>query len=183
VSLAEAPEVWVAAFHRGGRELFGALYRDHFVTVENAVGRVLSGADKETVIHEVFLHVMTSSQVRQDFHGGSFAAWLITLSRNKAVDFLRRRQREQPMGTDPEHFGGSIEGQGFEPKAEARLLLERFGTEILPKKWQGVFEFRFVRQLEQHEAAKELGMSRTTLAYQEYRIRKLLRRFVLAGQR
>lgn len=183
MSLQEAPDAWVAEFHRGGRELFTTLYRDYFVTVENAVGRVLSGADKETVIHEIFLHVMTSSQVRAGFHGGSFAAWLVTLSRNKAVDFLRRRQREQPMGTDPEHFGGSIEGRGFEPKAEARLVVERFRNDVLPKKWQGVFELRFVRQLEQQEAAKELGMSRTTLAYQEYRIRKLLRRFVLAGPR
>jgi len=173
---------WLSEFHRGSRESFAELYRDHFETVEIAVGRVLSGADKETVIHEVFCYLMTSAEARRGFHGGSLSAWLMTLSRNKAIDFQRRRRREQPMGTDPERFGGAIEAGSFEHAAEARLLLERFRGTVLPRKWQPVFDARFVEQLEQHQAAKNLRMSRTTLAYQEYRIRKLLRRFVLAGR-
>jgi RNA polymerase sigma-70 factor (ECF subfamily) len=59
-------------------------------------------------------------------------------------------------------------------------VLERF-RDILPKKWQRVFQKRFVEGLEQQEAADALDMSRTTLAYQEYRIRRLLQRFVLRG--
>jgi RNA polymerase sigma-70 factor (ECF subfamily) len=84
------------------------------------------------------------------------------------------------MGVDPEAFGSALETQSFEPKAEARLVLERFGG-VLPRKWQRVFQKRFVEGLEQKEAADALAMSRTTLAYQEYRIRRLLRRFVLRG--
>lgn len=156
------------------------LYREYFTTVDGAVARVLAGADKETVIHDVFCQLMTRAEVRSGFRGGSFGAWLGTLARNRAVDFHRRRKLEQPMGTDPEAYGGAMETQSFEPKAEARLVLERFsGT--LPEKWRRVFEKRFVEGLEQHEAASALDMSRTTLAYQEYRIVRLLRRFVLRG--
>jgi RNA polymerase sigma-70 factor, ECF subfamily len=182
VSLASAAEAWVAEFHRGGRDTFAALYRDHFKTVETAVGKILTGADKETVIHDVFCQLMTSSEVRQGFHGGSFGAWLMTLSRNRAIDFHRRRRLEQPMGSDPEHFGRATDTESFEPRIEARLLLERFRDRVLPAKWLRVFEVRFVEQLEQPEAARRLGMSRTTLAYQEYRIRHLLQRFVLNGR-
>ena len=46
-----------------------------------------------------------------------------------------------------------------------------------------VFEARFVRQLTQREAASTLGISRTTLAYQEHRIRKLLRKHLLGTNR
>ena len=38
---------------------------------------------------------------------------------------------------------------------------------------------RFIQQLDQPEAARLLGMHRTTLIYQEYCVRKLLTRFVL----
>jgi RNA polymerase sigma-70 factor (ECF subfamily) len=42
-----------------------------------------------------------------------------------------------------------------------------------------VFDARFIQQLDQPEAARLLGMHRTTLIYQEYRVRTLLKRFVL----
>ena len=175
-----AEERWLADFHRGERATFETLYREYFTTVDGAVARVLAGADKETVIHDVFCQLMTRAEVRTAFRGGSFGAWLGTLARNRAVDFHRRRKLEQPMGADPEAFGGTLETRSFEPKAEARLVLERFSG-ILPEKWRRVFEKRFVEGLEQQEAANALEMSRTTLAYQEYRIRRLLRRFVLQG--
>jgi len=172
---------WLADFHRGDRDTFETLYREYFATVDGAVARVLAGADKETVIHDVFCQLMMRAEVRSAFRGGSFGAWLGTLARNRAVDFHRRRKLEQPMGADPEAFGGALETQSFEPKAEARLLIERF-SRTLPEKWQRVFEKRFVEGLDQLEAATALDMSRTTLAYQEYRIRRLLRRFVLQGR-
>jgi RNA polymerase sigma-70 factor (ECF subfamily) len=50
---------------------------------------------------------------------------------------------------------------------------------VLPAKWDRVFVMRFLEQQDQPTAARSLGMARTTLAYQEYRIRKLLERFVL----
>src|SRR5262245_58568503 len=54
----EGPETdradWLHQFHRGQRRALEECYRAHFADVSTAVGRVLSGADKETVIHEVF---------------------------------------------------------------------------------------------------------------------------------
>src|SRR5262249_875924 len=147
---------------------------------DRAVGQVLSGADKETVVHEVFLRLMTNAELRLRFRGGSLSAWLSTVARNHAIDYLRRRKLEQPSeGAHDEVPDAVEEVDQFEQRAEARILVERFRREYLPKKWSQVFELRFVQQLEQQQAAKQLGMSRTTLAYQEYRIRALLRRFLL----
>ena len=67
----------------------------------------------------------------------------------------------------------------LERTVEARLLVDRFRREVLPAKWARVFEARFVSGLDQRSAAAQVGISRTTLAYQEIQIRRLLRRFLL----
>lgn len=177
---AEASD-WLLRFHRGDRSTIEALYREHFDTVDGAVGRSLRGADRETVVHEVFYHLMTNAEARQGFHGGSLSAWLSTMARHKAIDYIRRQRREEPMGTDPEEFAGDVASQAFDRRTEARMLLQQFRETIVPPKWRSVFDARFLQELDQPQAAKELGISRTTLAYREYRIRGMLRRFVLSG--
>ena len=67
---------WLERFHAGERALLEECYRDQFRVVELAVGKVLRGADKETVIHEVFLQLLARDELRRGFTGGSFAAWL-----------------------------------------------------------------------------------------------------------
>jgi RNA polymerase sigma-70 factor (ECF subfamily) len=159
-------------------------YRDHFGSVDGAVRVILSGADRETVVHEVFLRLLSDKGLRRRFEGGSLGAWLRVVARNQAIDYARRRRLEIPFADAAalEAAGGPRE-DGLEQRASVRLALERFRAEILPRKWEPVFVARFVEQQDQPSAARALGMSRTTLAYQEYRIRKLLRRFMLRGDR
>ena len=176
---------WLERFHAGDRDVLGACYEDHFGTVSRAVGRVLHGADRETVVHEVFLALIAEERVRRSFRGGAFRAWLSTMARRRAIDYARRHGRErlvEPAVADALHGGASRAGDSPErivEGAEARRIVADFVREILPEKWREVFEARFLRQLSQREAARALGMRRTTLAYQEMRVRGLLRRFVL----
>jgi type IV secretory pathway TrbD component len=41
---------WLEEFHAGSKQAMTQLYADHFAGVERSVGRVLHGADRETVI-------------------------------------------------------------------------------------------------------------------------------------
>jgi RNA polymerase sigma-70 factor, ECF subfamily len=174
----------MALFHAGDRALMGRVYQETYQAVDAAVGRVLRGADRETVVHELYLRLLDKPELRRSFGGGSLHAWLCTLAHNQAVDFWRHHRREIPLGererlpTPP-----VIEGQArrMEERAELRLFIDRFLRETLPEKWAPVFQARFVEQLDQRSAAKRLGMHRTTLAYQELRIRRLLRAFVRKG--
>ena len=170
---------WLARFHAGERALLEECYRDQFRVVEIAVGKVLRGADKETVIHEVFLQLLAREDLRRGFTGGSFAAWLSTIARHQAIYFWRRYRRERSL----DELGSSGEPvqpvESFERTVEASLLINRFRSEVLPAKWATVFEARFVLGLDQRSAATRIGVSRTTLAYQEIQIRRLLRRFLL----
>jgi RNA polymerase sigma-70 factor (ECF subfamily) len=174
----EAGPSWLEGFHAGDRTVLEEVYRAHVEAVHRSAGGVLHGADLETVVHEVFFKVMTKADLREGFHGGDLAAWLGVIARHHAIDYVRRRSWEQPAGLDvigvpdvPQAAGAS--------RAEAALLIQKFCAEVLPPKWRPVFEARFVQHLTQTEASAALRMRRTTLVYQELRIRRLLNRFLL----
>lgn len=178
-----ANAAWLERFHSGERAVLEDCYRSHFQPVLQAVGSVLRGADQETVVQDVFCRMFTEPDFRASFHGGSIKAWLCTVGRNRAIDLLRKRGREDLVEPETvERIGGSVENLWIE-KAEARRLIDRFKREALPAKWHAVFDARFMRELSQREAARELGMRRTTLAYQETRIRSKLKGFLLKGER
>jgi RNA polymerase sigma-70 factor, ECF subfamily len=174
----EAPRPeWLDRFYAGERRVLEEIYREHFDTVDTAVGTVLSGADRETLIHEVFFRVLQDEGFRRAFRGGDLGAWLAVVGRNQAIDYTRRRNREAPAGID---LGATMSnGEELARSTEARLLVERFVRDVLPPAWRGVFEARFISHLSQSEAAAALGKRRTTLAYQELRIRQMLRKFLL----
>jgi RNA polymerase sigma-70 factor (ECF subfamily) len=173
---------WLPAFHRGQRAALALCYERYVGTVSWAVGQVVQGVDRETVVHEVFYRLFANEELRRGFAGGNFGAWLITIARRQAIDFRRRRDREQPADVAAlTRAGDEAADSPHEALDEAlalRALVERF-ERALPAKWLPVFRARFLEQLDQREAARRLGMHRTTLAYQEVQIRRLLREFVL----
>jgi RNA polymerase sigma-70 factor, ECF subfamily len=179
---AEIPQArasWLARFHAGDRAVLDDMYRAQVDTVHRSAGSVLGGADLETVVHEVFFKVMTNADLRKAFQGGDLAAWLVVIARHHAIDYVRRRGREQPAGLDVVGAADGAPHTAVASRAEAALLIQKFCAEVLPPKWQPVFEARFVQHLTQTEAAAELRMRRTTLVYHELRIRRLLHSFLL----
>jgi len=166
---------WLDRFHAGARDVLEGCYRDHFRTVDQAVGQILRGADRETVVQEVFLQLVSDADLRRGYAGGFFAGWLATLARSRAVDFWRRYRRERPLDELPAEQPSPEPGS----RLEARLMVSRFVEDALPAKWAGVFEARFLAGLDQRAAARRLGISRTTLAYQELQVRRCLKRYLL----
>jgi RNA polymerase sigma-70 factor (ECF subfamily) len=179
---APAADAWLSAFHAGETACLEACYRDHFDTVDRAVRTVVQGADRETLVHEVFARLLEEEPLRRAFTGGSLGAWLRTVARNQAIDYARRRRFEVTLPDDDRGGPEGDDGGQLERAVDMRLTLARF-RQLLPAKWHPVFDARFVAQQDQSTAARALGLSRTTLAYQEYRVRKLLQRFVLRGPR
>lgn len=170
-------DAFVERFHAGDRDTLADCYREHHRTVLAAASQILSPVDAETVAHEVFHRLIEEAGMRASFQGGDLGAWLARVTKNRAIDHRRRYAREAPLPeTDTEPAPRTDEADGG---SVAALVIERFRKERLPPAWEKVFEARFLRQLGQREAAAALGMRRTTLMYQEHRIRALLREFVL----
>ncbi|MBI5543912.1 MAG: sigma-70 family RNA polymerase sigma factor [Deltaproteobacteria bacterium] len=178
----EADTGWLERFHAGEAAALEDCYREHYEVVDAAVGRLLQGADRETAVHEVFFRLLSKPEFRRSFRGGSLPAWLTTVARNLATDHLRAVERHRSVSLEEASQLPSATAGHFEEAAEARLLVDQFRREVLPEKWEGVFRARFLEQRDQRDAAATLGIARTTLAYQELRIRALLRKFLLRGE-
>jgi len=167
---------FLAAFHRGDRAVIEQVYRDYGARVIGAAQRLVGPVDAETIAHDVFYKLLTNERTRASFRGGNLGAWLTQVAVRAAVDDLRKRRRETAHERDAEE---AVQQQDTE--LEAKILIERFQKEILPAEWAALFDVRFLRQLPQRDAAKELGIPRSTLVYQEQKIRDLLERFLLGG--
>ena len=167
-----------ARFHAGERDFLGLLYRETYDTVDATVGRVLRGADRETVVHDLYYRLLSRSELRQNFSGGSIRSWLATLAHNLAVDFWRRHRRETSLEDRDAPPLIDPMSQRMEERAELNLFVERFRRDGLPEELWPLFQARFVERLDQREAARRLGIPRTTLAYRELRVNRLLRAFL-----
>ena len=105
-------------------------------------------------------------------------SWLATLAHNLAVDFWRRHRRETSLeDRDVPPLVDPL-SRGMEERAELNLFVERFKRDGLPEELLPLFQARFIERLDQREAARRLGMHRTTLAYRELRVRRFLRAFL-----
>ncbi len=172
-------------FHAGDRGTLERVYREHYAKVARAAASVLAPADAETVTHEVFHRLLSTPKMRESFKGGELGAWLSRVAKNQALDYRRRYAREtsleEGVGEAPDASADTESARG--DSLDAAMVIERFRKTVLPPKWEAVFEARFLKQLGQREAAIALCMHRTTLMYQEHRIRALLQKFVLETDR
>jgi RNA polymerase sigma-70 factor (ECF subfamily) len=170
---------WCERFWEGDRAALNDCYRCYFDVVDRSAGKIIQGVDRETVVQEVFARLVESEKTRRSFKGGNLAAWLTVVARNQALGLLRKHKREVVVEPETaERLSGGWE-DNLVSRMNARALMDKFREEHLPEKWLGVFQERFLGDATQHEAAAKLNMSRTTLAYQEMRIRRSLTRFVL----
>ena len=168
---------WLRQFHAGERDVLEQCYSDHFERVLASAARILGNIDAETVTHEVFFRLLDDEKMRLGFAGGNLGAWIGKIATNAAIDVHRRRTRETPRAGDEAH---DPEGRSrVDEELDAKRVIERFRREKLPPKWAGVFDARFIRQLPQRDAARELGIQRSTLVYQEQQVRELLTTFLL----
>jgi hypothetical protein len=161
---------WLERFQTGDVWTLEQVYYQHFDTVYAEVGRRLSGADRETVLYDLFRRLLGDPLFRRGFRTGDLRGWLIGQARDLATAYARRGKRAAPAGR--------VKAALTE---EHRRLMARFLRDVLPPAWRALFQTRFVARLSRAEAAAVLGEHPTTLAVRELRIRHRLRKFLLAA--
>ncbi|MBK0870772.1 sigma-70 family RNA polymerase sigma factor [Saccharopolyspora sp. HNM0986] len=148
----------VRAVQRGDTEAFGTLYAWHYDDVRCYLQRLLGDRDvAEDFASETFVRALASID-RFGYAGSGFPAWLTTIARNVAVDFLRsRRSREvclDPLPEPPE--SGGAEREAIYSLGAAHV---RSGVERLPANQRECVRLRFLQGRTVAETAETLGRS------------------------
>src|SRR3989339_1053694 len=177
----------LTAFYAGDKHIIEEIYRQYVPNLERSIIRYCHGVDAESVIHDLFVSLLKSREIRQQFQGGSMGAWLTTFAKHRAIDQARRSRRLTSF-EENEAVQTMLDEANTEDtllQADRREKLERalacFSQDILPGldvKLHDVFRVRFLEKLSQVAAAKQLELSRTTLINRENRLLKPLEKFL-----
>jgi RNA polymerase sigma factor (sigma-70 family) len=163
------------AFHAGDAETIRHVYVQHGAALLRDLRRNIGPSEAESVVHDVFVELIRNHDLRARFTGGSLFAWLRQIARLKTFEHLRRVRRDVPSEL-PELPSSP------EPELEARDVLTRFMTKVVPPKQRDFFTLRFLDALTQVEVAARLGVARSTLEGWEHTLVERLRVFILEGQ-
>jgi RNA polymerase sigma-70 factor (ECF subfamily) len=147
----------------------------------------------EHLAEDMVSDTLTQAYERRDSFRGdsSLRTWLTTILRNRIVDHLRRRWREQPLESQApggEDFEPLFDAGGHWAQApsqtpdpeqlcaqDAFLGAVRMCVEKLPRRIAQVFVLREVFGSETKELCKDLGLTSSNVWVQLYRARVMLR--------
>jgi RNA polymerase sigma-70 factor (ECF subfamily) len=143
----------------GDRDAFASFYDRYAALVLTFATRLLrAGTDAEDLLQEAFLQVWRQAH-SYDQARGSPEAWIMTMTRSRAIDKLRsRRRRDEGMSFPREgpHLegGGAVESGAAE--SEARLTVHG-ALAKLPEVQRVVLELAYFDGFTQSEIAARLG--------------------------
>lgn len=136
------------------------IYEDYNPMIYSAVWEIVRNReDAEDVTSEFFIRLWNVADTYRPGHG--HRAWLLTIARNLALDYLRKRRREEPAEELPEDPRGQ---KAFDEGvvnavslAQALQTLKDDEREIVNLKIMGELTFR--------EIARLLGKPQGTVAW------------------
>jgi RNA polymerase sigma-70 factor, ECF subfamily len=157
--LSDNPSVLLQQMASGDREAFKRFY-DRYASLAFTFALRLLGSqsDAEDLTQEVFLQVWRQAQSYSP-ERGSPEAWLITMTRSRALDKLRatRRRATSPLASDePTHSERGTSVASPTQTSEAKLTVQGVLVK-LPEMQRIVLELAYFAGLTQSEIAERLG--------------------------
>lgn len=139
------------------RRAFEALYGETAGRVCAIVLRLVRDrASADDVLQNVFVKVWNRSD-RFDARRGDGMAWLATMARNEAIDWLRKHRREAPSPHDPDELsGGAASPPVAADRAASRHALTECMTE-LPEVQRSCIRLAFLEGLTHGDLADRLA--------------------------
>lgn len=150
-------------------DAFESLYDSYHRLVYGVAMRMLNDVGgAQDLTQAVFLKVWSTPEL---FRGGNFAAWIVRVTRNRALDALRSRSvRVESEMPDSLPESDSIENIAFAHLDAARL---RSALETLPQEQREPIELGFFSGITHEEIARRNGIPLGTV---KTRIRTGLRK-------
>jgi len=151
----------ISRIGQGDGEALGALYDCYAKPLYSFAVRILNDhGEAEDTLQEVFIVIWQKAHSFDGFMSKPFS-WAMTITRNKAIDRLRVRQRRWRLfGVNADNVivvGIKDKIQPFENFCQDQLLLMRAALNELPDEQRRPIELAFFSGLVHFEIAAELG--------------------------
>lgn len=161
---------------KGDRGAFTTLYDRHAAGVFGyALKIVRERSAAEDVVQETFVGLLGGK--RYDA-GRPFVSWLLAITRNAAIDLIRRRKTRREVGADDELLSQASRSG---PDADARDLVE-VALRQIPDEFREAVWLCDGMGMSYEEASEVMGCETGTVGSRVARGRKLLReQFARAG--
>jgi RNA polymerase sigma-70 factor (ECF subfamily) len=156
----QADQSALARIARGDQAAFAELYDRHARLVYSLALRILQDrADAEDIVQEVFAQVWTQA-ARYDASRGAVAAWMLTLTRSRAIDKLRAKRARPEAATEADAAERVMDFAATQDlellSAEQVTRLQRALNE-LPDAQRTALELAYYEGLTHVEVAARLG--------------------------
>lgn len=173
---ADADRAAIRRMSRGDADALAEVYDRHARLLYSLALRIVRlEADAEDVLQEVFAQAWRQAS-RYDTGRGTVIGWLVTLTRSRALDRLRRG-RARPMATDDEQaaqeLADATPGIDLTLVSEQQAAAVRAALEALPDGQRVPLELAYYEGLSQSEIAERL---QTPLGTIKTRMRQALMR-------
>jgi RNA polymerase sigma-70 factor (ECF subfamily) len=162
-------ELLMAAVQQERTEGLNELYRRHSPTIRAVISRVLHNEQSvEDLLQEVFLEVWRLAG-RYSSEKGKALGWIITLSRRRAIDRLRREQaysrveeRYQKETEQQPEAWTQVQGSDDVETADLRRVLAGI-IKTLPEAQRVAVEMAFYKGMSQREISNQTGIALGTI--------------------
>ena len=150
------------------RELFGLIYQQYYHKMMAVARQILSSEPKaEDAVHDAFLKIIAHFEDLKAVPEKRRIYWIVTVTKNAAVDLLRKEGREIAVEDETVLMGAVTPNTG-----EFEMLVELIRA--MPEGYRRVLELRFVAEWSHAEIARELHISEGAVKTRVSRGRQLL---------
>ena len=137
------------------KQEFEEIFRQYYGTMFRMAKRMLGDdADSKDVVSDVFVHLLNSSI---DLHSESPRTFLLTSVRNRCINLLVHKQKEQAV------FADLTDDTEQKTKDEQLDELHRYINEHMPELTQKIFCLRYQQGQKYREIADTLRISEVTV--------------------
>ena len=156
----QADQASLARIARGDQAAFAELYDRHARLVYSLALRILQdGADAEDIVQEVFAQVWAQA-ARYDPSRGAVAAWMLMLTRSRAIDKLRAKRVRPESAADEsaaENVMDLAATQDLELLSAEQVTRLQRALKELPDAQRTALELAYYEGLTHLEVAARLG--------------------------
>ncbi|ASS66066.1 MULTISPECIES: sigma-70 family RNA polymerase sigma factor [unclassified Paenibacillus] len=175
---------WLQSVRDGGPERFGEIIDEYGAYLYRTVYAVLrSPQDTEDVLQEALLAI---SRALPECRLEGFKTWITRIAVNRAIDYRRKRQRQEARSGSGEALDDSPEvmmrsGERNDSPPDQLIAMEerrrvQDKLEELPPEYKGIVRDYYFRRRSYQEISEESGLKPKSVESKLYRARSWMKR-------